>query len=302
MSFYVVVGAGSTGTATAHLLAEAGEQVLLVTRRGTGPAHPNIERVAADAADPSRLTALLTGARTLINAAMPAYDRWPTDFPPLANSLLTAAERSGADYVMLGNIYGYGPFTGRATEDLPMAATTVKGIVRARMWTDALAAHAEGRVRVTEVRGNDFIGPDAVSPYTLFVLSSVLAGTKAVIPADLDVPHSWTYTIDAARTLIAAAQHPDSWGRAWHVPSTSEATMRELTDSLAAAAGSPAPQLHRMPVADLLAAAETDSMMAELPEMLYLYDRPSLMDASTTEKTLGIRATPLDEALKHWLG
>ena len=51
MSLHVIVGAGPVGAATARVLAERGEQVRIVSRRGVGPEHPAIERVAADAAD-----------------------------------------------------------------------------------------------------------------------------------------------------------------------------------------------------------------------------------------------------------
>jgi 2-polyprenyl-6-methoxyphenol hydroxylase-like FAD-dependent oxidoreductase len=51
MSLHVIVGAGPVGSATAKVLAERGERVRVVTRRGSGPEHPAIERVAADATD-----------------------------------------------------------------------------------------------------------------------------------------------------------------------------------------------------------------------------------------------------------
>ncbi|PWU51028.1 NAD-dependent epimerase, partial [Micromonospora globispora] len=57
MALHVIVGAGPVGSAIARLLAEGGERVRVVTRRGTGPEHPAIERVAADAADTDRLAA-----------------------------------------------------------------------------------------------------------------------------------------------------------------------------------------------------------------------------------------------------
>src|SRR5947208_1611694 len=109
MSFHVVIGSGSTGVPTAHLLAEAGERVRIVTRSGTGPEHPLIDRVALDVNDTERLTELTEGAATLFNCIMPAYDRWPIDFPPIAASLLRVAERTEVGYVMVSNVYGYGP-------------------------------------------------------------------------------------------------------------------------------------------------------------------------------------------------
>ena len=55
--------------------------------------------------------------------------------------MLAAAERTGALLVSLENLYGYGPTGGRPmTEDLPLAATGVKGRTRAAMTAELLAA------------------------------------------------------------------------------------------------------------------------------------------------------------------
>lgn len=246
MALHVIVGAGPVGTATARLLAERGERVRVVTRRGTGPEHPAIERVAADAADADRLAALTEGADALYNCANPQYHTWPTDWPPLAAALLTAAERSGAVLATVGNLYGYGPVDAPMTEATPLAATGVKGRVRNRMWADALAAHRAGRARVTEVRGSDYIGLGGTS-LPMMVLPKVLAGQRVFLPVAWDAPHTWTYVGDVARTLVAAATDPRAWGRAWHVPSAPPMSMRALADRAAKRAGVPAPRLTRMP-------------------------------------------------------
>ncbi|AUY52294.1 NAD-dependent epimerase/dehydratase family protein [Streptomyces sp. CB01881] len=297
MSFHVVTGAGSIGTATALRLARSGERVRLVTRRGTGPEHPGIERIAADATDADALAALTEGATALINCAAPAYHRWPREFPPLAAALLTTAERTGAGYVMLGNLYGYGPVDGRFHEELPLAPTSRKGTVRARLWEDALAAHRAGRVRATEVRASDFLGPGAGSLFQVTVAPAVVAGDPVSYPADPDAPHSWSYTGDVAATLIAAARSEAAWGRVWHVPSTSEASARTLASALAGAAGAPAPKLTALSPEELAKLGEEDEILAEVVEMGYLYYRPQLLDSARTERELGVSATPLDEVL-----
>src|SRR5215831_377662 len=102
MSLHVIVGAGPVGSGAARLLVARGERVRLVSRRGSGPNHPLIERVAADATEAGRLAELSAGAAALYNCANPAYDRWLTDWPPLAAALLTAAERSGAVLAIAG--------------------------------------------------------------------------------------------------------------------------------------------------------------------------------------------------------
>ncbi|MGK5532420.1 NAD-dependent epimerase/dehydratase family protein [Streptomyces sp. URMC 129] len=297
MPTHVVIGAGPIGSGVATLLADSGDRVRLVTRSGGGPGHPAIERVAADAADAALLTELTRGAATLFHCAAPPYHRWPEQFPPLSAAALTAAERTGARYVLMGNLYGYGPVDGPLTEDLPLAAATRKGRVRARMWQDALAAHAAGRVRATEIRASDFLGRGAGSVYNLLVTAPVLAGEPAAYPADLDAPHAWTYTGDAAATLVAAARTEEAFGRAWHAPSTSHASARELTARLAELTGSPTPRLREMTDEELTTAGHTDPIAAELPEVLYLDRQPLVVDSATTERVLAVKPTPLDQAL-----
>ncbi|MET8835529.1 NAD-dependent epimerase/dehydratase family protein [Micromonospora sp. NPDC004540] len=298
MALHVIVGAGPVGTATARLLAERGDRVRVVTRRGTGPAHPAVERIAADAADADRLTALTEGAAALYNCANPAYHRWPLDWPPLAAALLTAAERTGAVLATVGNLYGYGPVDGPMTEATPLAATGVKGRVRNRMWADALAAHRAGRARITEVRGSDYLGADGTS-LAMMVLPRVLAGRRAFLPVDWDAPHTWTYIPDVARTLVAAATDERAWGRAWHVPSAPAVSMRDLAGRAAALVGAPAPRLTRMPYPVLWLGGVANPFVRELRETAYQFDRPYVLDSTAATASLGIEATPLDRAVKE---
>ncbi|MEU0151451.1 MULTISPECIES: NAD-dependent epimerase/dehydratase family protein [Micromonospora] len=298
MALHVIVGAGPVGTATARLLAERGERVRVVTRRGTGPAHPAIERIAADAADAERLTALTEGAAALYNCANPAYHRWPLDWPPLAAALLTAAERTGAVLATVGNLYGYGPVDAPMTEATPLAATGTKGRVRNRMWADALAAHRAGRARITEVRGSDYVGAEGTS-LAMMVLPRVLAGQRVFLPVDWDAPHTWTYIPDVARTLVAAATDERAWGRAWHVPSAPAVSMRDLAGRAAALVGAPAPRLTRMPYPVLWVAGLANPFARELRETAYQFDRPYVLDSTAATATLGVEATPLDRVVKE---
>lgn len=304
MSLHVIVGAGAVGTATARLLAARGEQVRLVTRSGGGPSAQAIERVRADATDTATLRRLVDGATAIYNCAAPRYWRWPTDFPPLANSILRAAEATGAVLVSAGNLYGYGPVNGRITEDLPLAATGAKGRVRARMWQDAMESHNAGRARVTEARASDYIGAGALSVVTEAVLKPLAAGKRAVVPADLDAPHSWTYTGDVAHTLVTLAENQNAWGRAWHVPSEPAISIRDIAKHAAGLAGLAAPRLSVMPdlvfrVVGMLApiGGDTAKMARELAEVAYQRDRPWLLDSTATTSAFGLKPTPLDDAL-----
>ena len=296
MTFHVVVGAGPTGSATAVQLADSGDDVRVVTRRGTGPSHPRIELVAADAT--TRLTDLSRGAATIVNCANPPYDRWPEETPALSAALIEAAATTGAAYLNLSNAYGYGPHEGPVAPDLPLRPTTIKGQVRARMYLDGLAAHEAGRLRFAEVRPGDYLGVGALALFNMMIGPNVLAGQEVVFPADLDAAHSWTYTGDVAATLVAVARG-HGWGRAWHTPQTSDVSVRAMTERFAAVAGVPAPPVREMTALELHAAAQADPVMAETPEMQYLYRRPMVLDWADTAAEFDLKPTPLDDVLRE---
>jgi nucleoside-diphosphate-sugar epimerase len=298
MSLHVVVGAGPIGSGVAQLLAHSGKRVRVVTRRGTGPRHPAIELLAADATDAAKLGELASGAVAIYNCANPPYHRWPADWPPLHAAMLAAAQASGAVLAITGNLYGYGPVDRPMTEDMPLAATTVKGRVRADMWRQALAAHEAGRVRVTEVRGSDFLGPDARSMVGELMVPVLLKGKAARLPANLDVPHSFTYTGDMARTLVRVATDERAWGRAWHVPTDAPVTIRELADRIRRIAGVPPARLRRMPYWLLWTAGLFSPAIKGFREVRYQFQRPFVLDSTLTRETFGLEPTPLDEVIR----
>ncbi|NKY27578.1 NAD-dependent epimerase [Nocardia gamkensis] len=294
MPTHVIVGRGATASATAALLAESGDRVRMVSRSGAGPEHPQIERIAMDALDTAALAAVTEGAETLFNMAMPAYHTWPQTIPPLFGSIRSVAERTGANYVMLGNLYGYGPVDGPVTEQSPLAATGPKGRVRARMWREAEEAHRAGRVRVTEVRAGQFVGPGAISLFTLLAQPKILARQLALLPQELDLPHAYTAVGDAAAAAVAVARDERAWGRPWHAPSITT-TVREIAGRFAAAAGATEPRLAVMNDRELTLLGLTDPFYAELFETYHMSHEVFTVDDSAIRDTFGLKASDLDE-------
>lgn len=298
MSLYVVIGAGPVGSATAELLAARGERVRVITRRGLGPDHSSIERVAADATDAAALIPHCVGAEVVFQCAQPAYHRWASDFPPLADAALHAAEATGAGLLSVGNLYGYGQVDGPIGERQPLRPNSVKGRVRAEISAAALAAHQAGRVRAAEVRGSDYLGAGAKSAFTMVALPAVLAGRRVLFPADPDAAHSWTDVVDTARTLVAVADDENAWGRAWHTPTAPPLSIRELAALAATVADAPPARVGRMPAAMLWAAGLFDPDAREMRETRYQFDRPFVIDSSAANAAFGIEPTPTVESLR----
>jgi nucleoside-diphosphate-sugar epimerase len=298
--FHLIVGAGPVGTALALRLAEAGERVRVVTRSGGGPRHPLVEPVALDASDTDRLAEAAKGATVVYNCANPgSYPLWERVWPPLAASILHAAEASGAVLAAMGNLYGYGPVGGPIRHDTPLRPSDHKGALRARMWESALAAHEAGRVRVTEARASDYIGPTAPPSNGLLPMyaAATLAGRPSAVFGDPDAPHTWTAVDDIAATLEVIGRDERAWGSAWLVPSNPPASVRHVLRALGERAGTGEPQLRRMPRWVLATGGTVVPMLRELRGVLYQFEHPFVVDASETTAMFGLEPTDWDALL-----
>jgi nucleoside-diphosphate-sugar epimerase len=298
MALHVIVGAGPVGSLTASMLAQSGQDVRIVTRRGNGPDDSRIERVQADASNPDALRPLVAGAATLYDAASPPYHRWASDWPPLAASLLSVAQSSLAVLVTVSNLYAYGPTDHPMEERDVLAAKSVKGSVRARIWHDALAAHQEGRVRATELRSSDYFGPHVLlSELGERIIPKIVAGKDVRVLGDPDMPHSWTYIWDVARALTVIGSDERAWGRAWHTPTNPPLTQREIIAALCTAADLPVARVRTIPSVAMRALGVFVPTVRELAEVRYQFDMPFVVDSSAAQSTFGLTPTPMARAL-----
>ena len=296
MGTYLIIGAGAIGPLVAEQLAGAGHDARLMSRSGTGPSHPNISLIKDDASDAATVRDRAQGANAIFNCANPQYHRWSSDWPPIAHAILAAAESNQCDLITLSNLYAYGVPKGPMSPHDPLDAPYEKAQVRATMWRQAKDSHERGRIRATEVRASDYIGPKAQS-YTGEVIRRVLAGKNCWLPGALDVTHSWNFTHDVARTLVACALGEQSWGRAWHAPANPPRTLRELANDVADVAGVAHVKLSRIPSTVLHMIGVASPMVRELPKTIYQFNVPFVIDDSETREVLGIQPTTWSEVL-----
>jgi hypothetical protein len=100
------------------------------------------------------------GASAVYQCVSAPYTQRPERFPPLQRGVLTTAERTGPPLGVAGEPVRLRTDRGKPmTEDLPLAAATVKGRTRAAMTGELLAAAEAGRVRLAIGRASGFFGP-----------------------------------------------------------------------------------------------------------------------------------------------
>ncbi|MFV0427341.1 MAG: NAD-dependent epimerase/dehydratase family protein [Beutenbergiaceae bacterium] len=298
---HLIVGAGAVGRHVAQLLTERGSRVHLATRSGTDTGIDGVEHETLDATDVDELTAALEGVDVLYNCANPAnYTQWESMWPPLARSLLMAAERSGTVYVITGNLYPFGPVDGPMVESLADAATDSKGRIRAWMWKEALSRHQAGQVRAVEVRGSDFLGHGiGAGGHLTRHIGRARRGRRAWVVGSPDQPHTFTDVLDQARTMIAAAEDPTAHGRTWLTPSNPPVSPRAALMQILAAGGLAPVAVSSIPALGLL--AKVNGFVGEVAEIAYMWRRPYVVDDSAARTHFGLEPTPWDQVCHRTL-
>ena len=211
---HVVFGTGPVGLAVMDDLVRKGKRVRMVNRSGRADVAEGVEVVGGDAADPMFSREVSAGASVVYFALNPPYDRWPELFPSLQAGVLEGAASAGAKLIAVENLYMYGPTGGRPlTEDLPYAANTRKGAVRAGMSRELMEADASGKVRVATGRASDFFGPRVlVSAAGEQVFGRAAEGKGAQVAGDPDQPHTYTYAPDIGRGLVVLGEREEALG------------------------------------------------------------------------------------------
>lgn len=297
---HVILGTGPVGTTLADELLAQGKRVRLVNRSGKGDVGAGAEVVKGDLLQPEVVRDLSHGAAVVYHAANVAYQDQVAVMPRMQESILEGAAASGAKLVVMDTLYMYGQTHGQVmTEDTPFAATTRKGRMRAHLAQRYLQAHREGMAQVTLARSADFYGPRVRnSALGDRVFPQALAGKRVQLMGNVDLPHSYSYIGDVARSLAVLGQSEAAYGRAWHVPVTPPAlSQRAIAQMIGEVLGKPVRML-AFPKLAIRAFGLFDPFMREFVEMFYQYQEPQIVDASAIAHTFGLTATPVADALR----
>jgi nucleoside-diphosphate-sugar epimerase len=295
---HVVFGAGQVGRALIDRLAGIGLAVRVVSRAQPAALPDGVDWRAADATDPEGATDAAKGASVVYQCLNAPYTDWPKRFPPLQRGVMTAAERNGALLVSLENLYGYGPTGGEPmTEELPLAATGVKGRTRAAMTQELLEAADAGRVRIAIGRASDFFGAGATeSSLGERVFGNAVADKQADFIGNPDLLHTYSYIPDIAVGLATLGTDERAVGGVWHLPGPETVSTRQLLKLVAGEVGHPV-GVRSLPKLAVRALGLFNPTIRELVEISYEFEQPFVLDTTKYQSTFASEATPLATAI-----
>ena len=149
-----------------------------------------------------------------------------------------------------------------------------------------------GNLTALIARSADFYGPRVQTgvPNKL-VFDKFAKGAKAMCLVNDSVKHSFTFTPDAARSLVLLADTDGAWNQTWHVPTAADPPTGKEFIGLAAAEFGMQPKYHLINRPMFRVAGWFDAATRELYEMLYQYEFDYVFDLTKFNNRFQFRPT-----------
>src|SRR5436190_13071296 len=181
------------------------------------------ELISADLSDKDQTIRAVAGSSIVHLLVGLKYDHklWAEMWPRIMANTIEACKRSGAKLVFFDNVYMHGKVSGAMTEETPFNPCSKKGEVRAKIATSLINEWKDGALTAMIARAADFYGPETPNGLpNVLVFGPLAKNQKASWLANDSLPHSFTYTPDAARSLVTLAETESAWNQTWHVATT----------------------------------------------------------------------------------
>ena len=128
-----------------------------------------------------------------------------------------------------------------------------------------------------------------------------------MLPANLDKKHAFIYVEDIARSMVALALSEEVWGDVWILPHSPGLSLRNFLIKSYEAAGQTPQKLGTRPRIGLKLLGALGKifpisflkMVKEVNEVNYQFFLDWEVDDSKFVNKFGIKATPVEEGLKH---
>jgi nucleoside-diphosphate-sugar epimerase len=300
MGMTTILGAGGPiGNELAKILAAERKSFRLVGRNPKPMA--GAELVAADLADRDQTMRAVEGSSVVHLLVGLKYDTavWRELWPRIMGNTIEACKRAQAKLVFFDNVYMYGRVRGTMTEETPYAPCSKKGEVRARIATMLMDEAKAGNLRALIARSADFYGPNTRnSGPNMLVLEPLAKGATASWMVNAEVPHSLTYTPDAARGVAMLAERESAWNQVWHLPTAPEPPTGREFIAMAARELGVAPKFRVLNRPMMKVVGWFNPLVGELYEMLYQSDSPYRFDSSKFAREFGFAGTPYAEGIR----
>ncbi len=299
MMMTILGAGGAIGNELGAILAAGNTPFRLVGRNPQ--AIGGAELFAADLSDRQQTIEAVSGSTVVCLLVGLKYDLvvWRELWPRIMANTIEACKRAAAKLIFFDNVYMYGRVDGPMTEQTPYAPCSKKGVIRAAIATTLMEQVKAGNLTAMIARSADFYGPRTNNSVpNALVFEPFAKGATASWLVNSMVPHSLTFTRDAARGVAMLAERETAWNKVWHLPTApAPPTGKEFVEMAAAGFGV-APKYRVLSKPLLRVAGLFDPRVRESYEMLYQSDAPYLFDSTKFDAEFGFAGTPYSEGIR----
>jgi nucleoside-diphosphate-sugar epimerase len=294
-----ILGAGGAiGNELAKILAAKNEPFRLVSR--SPKPFDRAELFLADISDREQSIRAVAGSNIVYLLVGLTYDVrvWQELWPRIMSNTIEACKLTKASLIFFDNVYMYGKISGPMTENTPYAPCSKKGEIRAKIATELMNEVRAGGLRAIIARSADFYGPNVQNGIpNVLVFESFAKGKKASCLVNDAVPHSFTFTPDAARGVAMLAERESAWNQVWHLPTAPHPPTGKEFVEMAAREFGVAPKYRVLSRPMLRVAGWFNPLVRESYEMLYQNDSPYVFDSTKFAREFGFGGTPYSQGV-----
>jgi nucleoside-diphosphate-sugar epimerase len=296
-----ILGAGGAISNELAKLLSARKQPFRLVGRNPRTVPGATETVAADLTDRVQTIHAVAGSNVVHLLVGLKYDHklWQEIWPRIMSNTIEACKRAGAKLIFFDNVYMYGRVSGPMTEETPFNPCSKKGEVRANIAAALINEWKAGTLTGMIARSADFYGHDAHNGLpNVLVFEPLSTKQKASWLVNDSVPHSFTYTPDAAQSLVQLAERATAWNQTWHVPTAPHPLTGKEFVALAAKELGVAVKYRVLNRPMIRIAGWFNPLVAESYEMLYQSDSPYLFDSTKFAREFGFAGTPYADGIR----
>ncbi len=298
---HTILGAGGViGRELSACLAHRGLELRQVGRMPKRVS-PGDQVVPADLLDPAATARVVEGSEVAYLVAGLRYDAevWEEEWPRIMDNVVAACVRHTVPLVFFDNVYAYGRVEGAMTEETPFNPCSRKGEVRARIATTLLDAMKRGELRALILRAADFYGPGASNSFTdATVIRRLKEGKTPRWIGNEKAFHTFTLTLDAARSAAILGTSGEGWGETWHALSPAEPISGGGFVRLACEVYRQPYDLQVPPRWLLRLMGRFNPVLRENEEMMYQFEEDYRFESSKLARRFGLEAVPYRRGLQ----
>lgn len=243
---------------------------------------PLVETMVGDAMNPEDVKNAVSKADAVFHTISIPYQDWDPALSIILSNILEECRKQKKPFIYVDNIYSYGFQETKVSEEANKKPHTKKGKFREKLLEQIKLAD----IPYIIAHFPDFYGPNVGNTLLQYTFEQILAKKTGRFVGKTTIPREFIFIKDGASALVELALRKEAYGEVWNIPGAGTITGKEIEQLGAAYLKKKIilKPVHRWMIS---AFGLFDPFMREYSEMMYLNEKPVILDGSKYEQRIG---------------